>query len=387
MTADKRTASYFVAANVFAGGLHYFYQAIASRQLNAADFAALNAWFAGLALFFLFSGLLQYAANFVPTSPRALRKGIIVINMIALVTVVQWRTMPAGETAFKGALVVLLAAALGWLLGQVQARLMFFAMSVAGLIVALSKVGLIFVSTIGGALVDRYAFALFACYLPGLWYLSAALWKQSTTPEPKKQASTATLWQAAFILSAAAAIIPQVDLYVMSRIQSPADYQDFAHASLFFKVIYFLLFIFAQWLLPHQIRATERPKKNWLIFAFGALMASAVLTAVAPFISTTVLGWDHAPDSKLIFLANLNMSLLTWIFFEIQSATASYEVRVPGLILGLLVVESLAQWALALNPIYYLSAAIIGQAVLILILIFWSRQVIPIRWTARLKGS
>jgi hypothetical protein len=261
------------------------------------------------------------------------------------------------------------------------------AMSVAGLLVAVSKVGLIFFSTVGNNLLERCAFALFACYLPGLWYLSASLWKHSAPPEPKKQASTATLWQAAFILSAAAAMIPQVDLFVMSRIQSAVDYQDFARASLFFKAIYFLLFIFAQWLLPHQIRATEKPKKNWLIFAVAAVVASVGLTAIAPFVSVNVLGWDHAPDTKLIFLANFNMSLLTWIFFEIQSATASYEVRVPGLILGLLVMESLVQWALALNPIYYLSAAIITQTVLILILLFWTRQVIPLRWTSRLKGS
>src|SRR4051812_16675927 len=81
IVADARSATLFLLANVAAGVLNYSFQLIASRQLSANDFSELNGWFAELALFFMFGGILQYASNFFPASDKTLKRTIVAFNL------------------------------------------------------------------------------------------------------------------------------------------------------------------------------------------------------------------------------------------------------------------------------------------------------------------
>ncbi|MGZ3722557.1 MAG: hypothetical protein ACXVA9_06485, partial [Bdellovibrionales bacterium] len=191
-----RSSSWFVAANILAGVCNYLYQVLASRALSAQDFSQLNAWFANLALFFLIGGLLQYAANFFPMPKRWLQQAIVLINLFCLGLVITWIFGPEGQTLTRGLMVVLGAAVFGWMVGQVQSREMFFVMALASLVVGVCKVGLVFVSTFDHSLLERYSFALFACYLPALWWISFKIWSAPEPQTAKKYVISWRLWAA-----------------------------------------------------------------------------------------------------------------------------------------------------------------------------------------------
>lgn len=362
-----RSSSWFVLANAFAGGLNYLYQVLASRELSAAEYANLNAWFANLAIFFLIGGVLQYAANFIPLSQIKTRSAIFLINLICLGLAAAWILGPEGET-FARALIVLTGAALfGWMVGQVQSRMLFLAMTVASLLVGASKIALVLTSTFGATLLERYTFALFACYLPALWWMSFKVWNQPAPQLPRKNVWSWSLWAAPVILSTASAVIPQMDMILMNRIQPAAEFQDFARASLFYKCIYFLMYIVAQWLLPQQIQSgnSAKQKHSWYAFAAASLLASAALAATSPLAVQWVMHWDHTPPISMIFLSCLNISLLTWVFFEIQASVSRHHLRGPALALVALGVEAALQLALCLTPNLYLLTACAAQAILI----------------------
>jgi hypothetical protein len=365
-----RSSSWFVLANISAGVFHYAFQVCASRELSAAEFAGLNAWFANLALFFLIGGILQYSANFFPTPLRRLYPAIIAINLFCLGLVAAWFYGPPGETTLRALMVLSGSALFGWLMGQIQARLMFAAMSIANLLLGLTKIGLITVPSMGQSSLERYSFALFACYIPALWFISVAVWRHRAPARHQGPTRFSWgLWGAPLILSAASSIIPQMDLVLMDRIQSAIQYQEFARTSLFYKGIYFLLFILAQWLLPQQIRKVQgQPAVRWWLFAAAALLSSAGLALASPLISAWILRWSEAPGMELVFLSCLNMSLLAWIFFLIQAHCASHQVRLAGLGLILLGAEAGLQILLHLQPHFYLFLAILTQASLVFIL-------------------
>lgn len=128
-----RSGSLFVAFNIGAGVLHYFFQVLASQRLTAAEFAGLNAWFANLALFFLIGGVLQYAANFFPTPRRHLRMAIVAINVVCLSLTLLWPYSPEGQTLLRAVIVLVSSSLFGWLLGQVQIRMLFNSLTIANL--------------------------------------------------------------------------------------------------------------------------------------------------------------------------------------------------------------------------------------------------------------
>jgi hypothetical protein len=228
---------------------------------------------------------------------------------------------------------------------------------------------LVLISTIGNTSLERYTFALFACYLPALWWISFKVWNEPSALLPKKNALSWKLWSAPLILSTASAVIPQIDMVLMNRIQPAFEFQDFARASLFYKCIYFLMFIVAQWLLPQQIRGEKQTpaagSHGWMLFAAASLVASAALSAISPFVSIHVLRWDHAPAMSLIFLSCLNISLLTWVFFEVQSGCARHKIRGAAMALAGLGIEAAIQLTLALTANSYLILACFIQAILI----------------------
>ncbi len=365
--AILRSGSVFVGANMVAGLLHYYFQILASQRLSAAEFSGLNAWFANLAIFFLVGGILQYAANFFPAPRHRLRIAIVAINAFCLSVTALWLLGPDGQTLTRALMVLAGASLFGWLMGQVQIRMMFSTLTVANLLVALTKLSLIFSSLSGDSELERFSFALFACYLPALWYASIMVWQRRDEFDKQvRRRFSWEMWSAPIVLSIASSVIPQMDLVLMSRLQSAEVFQEFARVSLFYKGIYFFIFIFAQWLLPFQIRDGESGLfRASFVLVLATLAGSTGLTLAAPWIVSWVLHWEATPSLMMIFAACINMSLLTWVFLLIQENCAQERPRIAGVALSILAGEAALQLLLQLDALPYLALAIAVQSAIV----------------------
>lgn len=347
--SELKQGGFFVAGSLLAGLLNYLFQVLAARQLSPDQFAALNGWFADAAVLFLLGGLLQYAANFAPAPRARLRLAVIGFNIASLLLLWRWSAQ-SGLTFERGLLLVMGSCFLGWLTGQAQIRLAFGVMAVSGVLFALTKVAAAAWPGLSSAPIEVFALGLYAAYLPAIWFLSIYLWKASDPRTPGQPS-----WAAPFVLSTAAAVIPQFDMVLMNHTQDASVFQDFAHASLFYKGIYFVVFIVAQWLLPKQIHSkTRTPLKSVAVIALGALVASAGLTAVSPFVSQWVLRWPHRPELDLVFWSCLHMSLLTLLFLWIQETCARRRPIWAALPLVILAAEAVLQLIFRLPAREYL---------------------------------
>ncbi len=360
------SGSIFLIANIVAGFCNYLFQVVASKQLNATNFAAFNSWFAGLALFFMFGSLLQYAAVFFPMDNLRLKKWLILINILCIITVLIWLKLGDSSLVLKATLIIIGGSLSGWILGQIQNRLMFFTIAAGNIIIGISKLIIIFLFVFANQL-ESYRFAVFACYFPALWFITYQIWTSTATPhlianENKK-------WAAPFILSVSGAFIPQMDMVLLAKLLNENDFSIFAKCSLFYKGIYFFIFIFAQWLLPHQVRG-EGIFKGRSTYSIGiaglAIFASGILAVISPWTVKVLLKWQVSPPITLIFLSCLNMSLLTWIFVLIQQACVQQKNKLAATLFLGLTCEALAQWFFHFETTGYLLFAIFAQSVLVL---------------------
>ncbi|MBX3022822.1 MAG: hypothetical protein KF799_14200 [Bdellovibrionales bacterium] len=359
-SAKWREGGIFVAGNLLAGLLNYLYQVVAARQLRPEDFADLNAWLAHIALFSVSAGLLQYAANFFPSRQNLLRGTIIAFNFIALLFIGRWFTL-SGLTLERAIMIVTLASMAGWLLGQAQIRLAFIAMTVANIVLGLAKLTSAFFPIYEGGSLERFAFSLLFGYVPALWALTYLLWWRGSPERPVKSS-----WTAPVILSLTSVMIPQFDMIVMNHTQNPATFESFVKASLFYKSIYFWVYIGAQWLLPHQIQGGAKSTLRGLLLTFLlALIGCAGLTALSPFISTALLKWSEPPALRLVFLSCLHMSLLTMLFLWIQEMCAHRRPQVAALVLAVLAIEAASQWILRFPATNYLILVTVLQTCLL----------------------
>jgi hypothetical protein len=353
---------FFIGANIAAGLLHYLYQVVAARRLNTADFADLNAWYAALALFFTVAGFLQYAANFAPAKRRPLRAAIVGANLLAAMGLWHWfQSAPA--LGFEHAVwIVLLAAVSGWMLGQAQIRMAFTVMAITSLVIGATKLATALWPASG---LTAFALAPFIAYVPALWWLSVHLWR---APDTAARPYARTWWEAPLILSTASAVFPQLDLVLMSHTQSAAVFAEFAQASLFYKAIYFLVALLAQWLLPQQIHdrvVVGRPVRNagatLAVAAAVTVAVSALLAAISAPVAHLVLGWTEAPRAGLIFMSCLNMSLLTFLFLFIQDDCARARTRLAALTLAVIGTEAAVQLLLNLEVFSYYALVLAVQ--------------------------
>lgn len=359
-----KEAGFFFIANLAAGLLNYLYQVSASKQLSRSEFADISSWLAHVSVFLLFAGILQYAGNFFPANQRNLRRQILFINAAALSMIGLALSLTGIEPIAIGALTVVVGLATGWVTGQAQFRLLFNLLGIVNILSALTKLLLVILPNSPLSLMDRYYSAILFGSVPALWLLSAVLWSNSSET-PVKQNSR-HLWLAPVILSIATAIIPQFDLVVLRRSLSADVFEEFARASLFYKGVFFLFMIGAQWLLPRQILAKEKPghpalTSAWLIPI--SLGGSTVMTAIAPPLAVYALGWSSAPPLEMIFLSCLNMCLLTWLFLLIQECCAKERTRTAGLALLGIALEVTLQLVFKLPIHTYLGLALLIQSV------------------------
>ena len=361
----------FVAANLLAGGFNYLYQVVASRELSAQEFSDLNAWYAHLAIFFMLGGLLQYTSNFYPARRGTLKAAVITSNLLLFLFFWAWTATEPKLSVERGVFIVLTAMASGWLMGQLQIRQRFAALATANFVLAASRLGWLWSPWPSDSPLEHFSLALLFGFAPAFWVMSFYLW--SARDVSLKTSQRRAAWLGPLVLSGAGALMPQLDLLVMHYTQAPEAFTEFARASLFYKAIYFLLFIVAQLALPKQLHGqiSRGVLSRFPTLAFGALAGSAILAALSPAFSRHLLGWGAAPDSQIVFLSCLHMSLLTLIFFWIQEQCARHKPGAASAPLVALGIEALAQWGLRL-PIEPYLYSVIGVQCALLVLI-WRR--------------
>lgn len=364
-----KSAAVFLIGNGLAGVLHYLYQVQASRALDTAQFADLNSWIAYITLFLLVGTLLQVQACFVPVAGWPLRIVSIAAVFGAVLGSYFWSHVGEAFSMPQAFVIVAVGAGLGWLLGQAQSRLRFFSMTIANLLVAATKLGLLAVP-LKMAAVDLYSFALIASYLPGLVWLAAVLWNDRDVPPAQPQWGW-EIWAAPLMIASAGALIPSMDMILIERIESVAVFRIFARSVIFYKGVYFVVFNVAQLLLPAQLRgeASGALIRNPLTLFLAIVGGSALIGLTGPAFAHHVLGWTEAPPSWMVFISCFNIALLAWFFVRLQQACASHRLRPAAQAFGLLLFEvalqSLGLWHLAG---YYICALTLQGLILFLIL-------------------
>lgn len=368
-TRDFASASFFFAANLITGVLNYLFQVYASKELSAAEYGHLNAWFSDLMMLFFLGGVAQYCGIFFPAPRNSLKKAVVAINGLSFSLAALWIFSPPGETVERGVLVLTVATAFFWLIGQIQFRKMFVAIGVANFTTSLSKLGLVLLPLFTLVTVERFRIAFFANYFPALWLMSVVAWRlpNTATIVPQKK-NDLRLWMAPVVMSLATAIIPQMDMVLLSRLWSELEFQDFARASLFSRAIFFLFLILAQWMLPFQIQGEFTSFKHRFLnpaLAGICLLVSGSITYLSPWAIDFFLHWDRAPSLSLVFLSCLNMSVLTWIFLLVQKCCAQGQSKKASYAIIGLVVEAAAQFLSRWPGHGYFVCALIFQTTLI----------------------
>lgn len=354
-----KSGGLFFAAGLVAGVLNYGYQVLASRELSASEFAALNGWFANLAVFFFLAGILQYGSVFFPSKGPRLKLQLAAINLASFGFVWLWFALPPELSVERAIIILVTSTAYGWVMGQVQTRMAFGLLAGINFVQAALKVLIIAVPFFAGARLEAYALALFVTIVPSQLVASVALWRSETPVRPDRVSGWRS-WIAPALLSCAVALMPQYDLVLMSHTQAATAFEEFARASLFYKGVYFVLFIVAQYLLPQQIHGKIEVRNLGLAVGFAAV-ASTVITLAAPFVGRVILKWDHEPSWWLILGSCLHMSLLTLAYLGIQQTCADGRVGLAALALVLLLAKGAAQWVIGLDVSTYLAVAIVLQ--------------------------
>lgn len=346
MTALK-SVSYFVAINIASGAMNYLFQVVGARNLSIEDFSRFNEWFAYTSMFAFAGGLLQNAANFYQISHKQMiRQAIfcVVVAVTGLSSVLLWKS---DSTVLFTALFIVFATMNGWLTGQSQIRLMYQTMAYAGFALALVKV-MLAGSHLWPATTDSYIRIVTLAFVPSIVLLGFRLLKSDHSQNLELKHSSRQVLLAAVAISMSVAIVPQLDILVLSKTQDSSVFEVFIQASIFYKVVFFFFLIFAQWLLPQQTLNHELSiiKK---LYTFSpvvlALIASGFLTLISEPVSVWIMNWDPAPPKSYVFFSCINMSLLTWLFLLIQETCARKMAHVAVMATGSLVALGLVQYA------------------------------------------
>lgn len=372
-----RNGLLFLAISVGAGLFNYLYQVVAGRILSAGDFAALNGWLANLSVVLTLAGFAQYAANFRPMRQSSLRLSIVVFNVGAVAAIYAWSLSTRSLGWDRSLFLVSLSICFGWLAGQAQIRLALIVLASSSLVVAFAKFALALNPVESTAALDRFAFSLAAATSLGLLFLGGFLWNARDVASSNRKPS----WTAPALLSIATSIFPQFDLLLMSHSQNAADFSDFARASLFFRAVYFLVFIGAQWLLPRQIQGHAKGLSN-IIPRVGLLtvILTGALTIVSPQISQLILKWEVGPEKTLVFMSSLQVSAMAILLLQVQELCAKRQIGTVLFIFSALAAEAVVQLTLKLPMLSYLTMVLAIQISLIYVLWHFSRSSLRPRW-------
>jgi len=332
----------FAAANILAGALNYSFNLTAGHQMDLLAFGSFNTWVAYVSVFQVSATFSLFLSNFHWNHRKTIVFHVLGVNVLGLLSLLGYYY--SGKPLLAGVAAVVLAATSSWVVGQLQIRTLF---SLIGGIVAMTAVFKLGFAVLGDGPKSFY-WSLAVSPLPSFLLLLVYLWRRPPEAPPATIAiaplSSAAI--SALLLSFSFAFIPQMDILFVHWTKSPEIVGQFAYVSLIYKAVFFGLSIFAQWLLPHQIRAAQMGSaklsfvcSRW--FVPGVLIVaggvSAAALAFAPLLQhlSTEISVDNL-RSWIVF-SSFNMTLLAANFLILQSYAAGRRAQPAAICLALLI--------------------------------------------------
>jgi hypothetical protein len=360
----------FVAAGLITGVLSYLFQVVATRSLEANQFATLAAWIAYLSFGFVIASMVQYASGFHPLSKSKLRVVAPALAMVSLFSSGILVGVGVRDPVTIALIGVANSSLMAFLYGQAQYRTMFLTLAIGTLVT--SSIKLIYVLP-GPPEIERYYWALAYAPVAGAMVFAYGLFRYGND---ERQPLVSSAWRAAIVMAIASILFPQFELALMRHTQPPAEFVNFAKASLFYKGAFFLFLIGAQWILPYQLKSgKELPVFRKRLFAM-CLVTTICAVATTPFVGRYLLNWTEIPALEWIALSSGNMCLLTWIFLIVQEYCTKGRDRTAAYILAAVAIPALLQFAISLSVAAYYSFAIPWNAAIIAWTI-WRRPTSP----------
>ncbi len=323
------------------------------------EFGAFTTWVAYLSIGFILGSIAQFAANFLP-----LKKSVLIsmaLMALAAQGIALFALMYIGamhESVVLATLTVLSATTFMWFLGQIQAQLRFYVVGGLLLLTAFLKLGTVGVCHWLGFFDASFYWSYFVSFSAPLVVILIYL---ALSPKSEINSSSLTSREvpirlgSTVLLAAAATMIPQVDILIAHQLLDPTELGTFSRVSLLYKAMFFGLFIFAQWLLPHQIRNEsinlKSLKMTWAIAGLGVAL-SVVATAIGPTITELLLQFSLSESRVWILLSCLNMSFLIATYFLIQMECSSLHLKTPALVTASIALAYLAFsfWVSSMTP-------------------------------------
>ena len=330
------------------GGLNYLVQVQAARNLPLGDYGDLNVWIADTTVLLSLGVLSQMWANYVPLGRRSLVRVSWMVLWGSILSATALVVLPGlrSWTPWAWTLTMLPVAVIcGWMIGQLQLRLAFLGIGLAGLCGSAAR---LLVATEGAGsepLLPSFYLAFAVGGLVSAMVLACfgvrcrASDPTAVTARDQMGAKIAC----AFVLTVAGALLPQVDVICLRIFTSAAVIGDYSRVSLVAKGIWFAGQIVLQVTLPLRIRAQSasgdertgyyvRTAELIMLF-FG--VASAVSSAwLGPFLTQAFLGFDLSPFRYWFALTGLISVTLFVLQRSIQQHCARLDWRRGGTLLG-----------------------------------------------------
>lgn len=377
MNPEKSRALIFLLINAFAGLLHYFFQLLAARKLSVEEFGGFSGWLAWVYLGLSLGSVAQYGANFFPVQKRGLKISILLSVSTGLVVTALFFSSKTLSYFEIGFMTLFLAPFSTWLLGQAQRRLLLMTFAFGSLFIAAAKLGIPYFWNSQPA-EDIFYWSLPLSSFCGILFLVPFLVKDLSSPVQGVGTDLSyikTRIAGAVLLSFSAVFIPNIDLVYVDTLKDMEILAPFAQVSLFYKAVFFVILILAQWLLPHQLQqgpggapSPRRMKFFVRVCALG-LMFSLCSSAVASEFYRIVLGKPFLAPILWVFLSCFNVSLLTGIFLEVQSQVARLKVVDASLTFLTQVVSVLICMYLKLDLVTYLQVQLAVNSILLFLLV------------------
>ena len=371
-TGQKRSGLFFAGSTLAAGGIHYFFQLAAAKNLTQEQFGSLSSWIAYVTVILVIGSFCQYLSNFFPLSGKRLKRTSM--GLLGVISILFFAPMfIRDEQPFYivGLLVVFMGPIFAWLSGQVQARMLFYTLGIGAVLGALFKIGVAILPVPFMTTESQFYWAFVYGFGPPSAFLLFRLWRvadetiehRSIDKQRSKKEWVEDL-TSTFVLSFLAVFIPGMDIMVMDWTQDQMTLGLFARIALIYKVIFFGLFIFSQWLLPQQMSNEKLALKNFIpswwktgIYAsFLAIFVATVCTVAAPYLADLALGFDLYEYREWIFLTCFNITILKASFFCVQDMSASGRPLKGFIATAFLILEWVTFANLGLNVTSYLWA-------------------------------
>ncbi|NQY99305.1 MAG: hypothetical protein HRT45_01390 [Bdellovibrionales bacterium] len=360
-TMSKKQGLYFAACNVLAGVGNYLFQLDASRGLTLIEFGDFTSWLAKVSTLMSLAMFFNYFSNFIDLGS----KKVIGLCLIALglgglsfsVAVLSELSMPL---LFAGFVAIMLRLVFSWVDGQIQRRLLFYALGTSLVLKASSKLVIPRFDSLFSSSLDLYAWAFTVCLLPAAFFSILVVifqFKKSDETKVTDKKSSEPLWRlavAAMLLSFCSVITPQLDILVVNWTQDPETLGQFSRVSLIFKALFFGLSIGASWLLPFQIRAAREGQGTFSfftglrfrsLFLLSGFALAGVASVTAPPVLEWMLGFDLTQYRVWIFLSCVTIMGRLGMFVLVQQYCAGVHIR-PVAIASLVLLAELVIFSL-----------------------------------------